>query len=416
MEMNMLSLLMPALQTGVATPGQGKGTGMPPHPGFAGLLAMLQGSSHTGPEKAMAALLLAQQSGEESAMALPFLQLLPQLLSANTGADEDSDHQELYAQAALPALSLVQLSEMTAHPGSFTESADQLSETAVSQAGTILDAGTANALPPAFSGHDEAAMHSEQMQAEVTTHDAGPRWQLHLSGQGEPAGDDVQLPVDAAPQDGVPEKGNEQMAVDNKAAQSGSGPTAEKNAAQAENMQRVRPERREILVERARPETDGHQPLPFRAALQTPAATTAPSQISRAAIAEQVLEKMVFTKEADGDTTLFVRLRPAALGDVEIRLRMEAGRLTASIITENAHVKEALDATLGQIRHRLEAQQIHVAEITVTVGQEQNFKQGREPQSPWRSQQRGSRYRTMDVEEGQKQATTLLSGLVDIRA
>lgn len=120
----------------------------------------------------------------------------------------------------------------------------------------------------------------------------------------------------------------------------------------------------------------GLETQPVRAAMQTPASQFGRLQTARAAVLEQVLEKMVFTKRADGEQALFLRLKPAVLGEVEIRLQMDDGRLTARIVTENTQVKEVLDVALWQLRQRLEAQQIHVAEISVTVGQEQGFRQG----------------------------------------
>jgi len=49
------------------------------------------------------------------------------------------------------------------------------------------------------------------------------------------------------------------------------------------------------------------------------------------------------------------------------------------VLTDNFQVKQALEATLGQLRERLQVQQITVTEFTVTLEQEQNFAQ----QHPW---------------------------------
>lgn len=117
--------------------------------------------------------------------------------------------------------------------------------------------------------------------------------------------------------------------------------------------------------------------FPTRAALETPAALYGKVNVERAAVLEQVLEKMVLNKDGNGESRIFIRLRPAALGEVEIRLRMENGQLNGNILTQNAQVKEVLETALAQLKLRLEAQQIQVAELTVTVGQDQGFHQGR---------------------------------------
>jgi flagellar hook-length control protein FliK len=117
--------------------------------------------------------------------------------------------------------------------------------------------------------------------------------------------------------------------------------------------------------------------FPVRTALETPAALYGKVNVERAAVLEQVLEKMVLNKDENGESRIFIRLKPAVLGDVEIRLRMVDGQLSGSILTQNAQVKEVLETALAQLRQRLEAQQIQVAELTVTVGQGDGFHQGR---------------------------------------
>ncbi|MBS4032703.1 MAG: flagellar hook-length control protein FliK [Clostridiales bacterium] len=114
-----------------------------------------------------------------------------------------------------------------------------------------------------------------------------------------------------------------------------------------------------------------------RIAMETPAALYGKVNVERAAVLEQVLEKMVLNKDENGESRIFIRLKPAVLGEVEIRLRMENGQLSGSILAQNSQVKEVLETAMAQLRQRLEAQQIQVAELTVTVGQEQGFQQDR---------------------------------------
>jgi flagellar hook-length control protein FliK len=115
---------------------------------------------------------------------------------------------------------------------------------------------------------------------------------------------------------------------------------------------------------------------PVRAALETPAAQFGRVNVARAEVVEQVMEKMVFSKDLSGESSVFIRLKPAVLGQVEIRLSLQDGQLTASIMTGSTQVKEALEGAMAQIRQRLESQQIHVAELTVFVGEEYGFTHG----------------------------------------
>jgi len=137
---------------------------------------------------------------------------------------------------------------------------------------------------------------------------------------------------------------------------------------------------------KTQPETE--QPLPtegrfaankpFASALQDLAAV--PGDDFTTQVAEQVFEKILFAKLPQGEKKLYVRLKPESLGQVEIRLRLNAKQqLVAHVLTDNFQVKQALEATLGQLRERLQVQQITVTEFTVTLEQEQNFAQ----QHPW---------------------------------
>jgi len=118
--------------------------------------------------------------------------------------------------------------------------------------------------------------------------------------------------------------------------------------------------------------------LSVRDLQQPPAAQLDRMHVVRESVMEQVFEKMVFSSDNSGDAKLFIRLKPATLGEVTITLRMEDGQLTGRIVAESALVGEMLDASLGQIKQRLEAQQIHLFELTVSVGQEKGFQRGRD--------------------------------------
>ncbi|MBS3947245.1 MAG: flagellar hook-length control protein FliK [Dethiobacter sp.] len=117
---------------------------------------------------------------------------------------------------------------------------------------------------------------------------------------------------------------------------------------------------------------------PVRELPQTSVAQMEKLPLARHSVVEQVLEKMIFSRNESGEARVFIRLKPEALGEVEIRLQVEDGRLTGRIVAENVLVREILEASLGQLKQRLEAQQIQLLELTVSVGQEKGFQRGRD--------------------------------------
>ncbi|NLM46507.1 MAG: flagellar hook-length control protein FliK [Firmicutes bacterium] len=174
---------------------------------------------------------------------------------------------------------------------------------------------------------------------------------------------------EAAGKDTVIAPDGRQEALPEKAAASETGRTIRPNMAEsllAANRKAVQQAGTTQAVHAARADS-GSPPA---------AAPEAPGESDRAGlyadILEQILEKIEFSVRKDGEQKLYVRLRPETLGEVEIRLKLESGRLTAKIVTDSYQVKELLDASLPQISRRLEAQQVTLAGFSVTVGQEQN--------------------------------------------
>jgi flagellar hook-length control protein FliK len=157
---------------------------------------------------------------------------------------------------------------------------------------------------------------------------------------------------------------------------------------------------------------------PVRAALETPAAQFGRVNVARAEVVEQVVEKMVFSKDLTGESSVFIRLKPAVLGQVEIRLSLQDGQLTASIMTGSTQVKEALEGAMAQIRQRLESQQIHVAELTVFVGEEYGFAHGQGSGNMYRQNETQKMHGRLQ-REGLGESTgpaSVISGLVNTLA
>ena len=98
-------------------------------------------------------------------------------------------------------------------------------------------------------------------------------------------------------------------------------------------------------------------------------------------ITEQVLTKNLETFETEmiktfetareGETSLLkIKLEPESLGKVDIQLRMEDGKLKASIIVENDRIRELFGDRLMELGARLNQQNIPVDELKMEVAQE----------------------------------------------
>ena len=389
MEMNVVSQLLPVLQAQAVKPGQGKGGGS--SPGFAGLLAMLQGMPNLGPEAAAVALQLGGLQ-EHGATLLPelFASLLPEAATAGSLPNATPENNKVEGlDIQIPGL----LSIVPANQATTAE--------------TVADSGEAVVI---------AMSNGEVMPTVAVAVGEGSGEMPTSNGKAEAkpvngvAATEAEIPAPAASEP----KGRQDMTQGNG---KDTRQIPELPLKAAENARSERQEQKQILPDRPQPPVHTQLITPFRTALQTPAVQFGKSQLGRADIVDQVLEKMVLTTEPDGESTLFVRLRPAVLGEVEIRLRMENGQLTARIITESAHVKEALDAALGQVRQRLEAQHISVSEMTVSVGQEESSRQGKSFNPSWGQHGgKGNGYGIVENEDAVTRPVSIVTSLLDMRA
>jgi flagellar hook-length control protein FliK len=70
--------------------------------------------------------------------------------------------------------------------------------------------------------------------------------------------------------------------------------------------------------------------------------------------------------QQNGFTEAKISLVPEHLGQVDIKLSMHNGQLTAQIVTETAAGREALEQQLGVLRSALQAQGIQVEKLEIT--------------------------------------------------
>lgn len=113
-------------------------------------------------------------------------------------------------------------------------------------------------------------------------------------------------------------------------------------------------------------------------------------------------------KQASGGgnfkTETTIRLMPEHLGQVEVRLSMQNGQLTATIVTESAMAKDALESNLAALRANLQTQGVTVERLVVSHNQTNGFQSGmfqeeRGRQSQGRESDRDQRSRKDDGAE-----------------
>lgn len=444
MEMNTLSLLMPTMQTKIAAPPLGGGQ---LSTGFAGLLAILQQLPGLGPEAAIVASQLA--GSDEQAGSLPKLfaallpQLMPQLMPAGSVPPPEQEevgtgNAAFYLPAALQGLPL-QLPELAGvgANGKVYSGQAAILHGSLLQAAAVAELGAEKLLAEPVTDVFQTAVVTQQ-RVENLPPEILPEAAFQATAVAKPGAEMLSpepisatvfqsatvpdLSVEKLLSEALP-AGQNDAAADQPAA--AAKPAHEKVTSLPWQMaDKTVPDLPVSRLKKPEPLTNiqgapalGYQAFPDRQALSAAVQFTQ-SPLDRVAVAEQVLEKMVFRRELDGDSSLYVRLKPAALGEVQINLRLEDGRLMARIITENLYVKEALEAALGQVKQRLETQQIQVAELTVTVDHQQDFRQDRTSGPLWQQAEiKGKRLgtATAGADGVGSQLVNLRQGLVDAR-
>ncbi|MDY6851404.1 MAG: flagellar hook-length control protein FliK, partial [Thermodesulfobacteriota bacterium] len=101
-----------------------------------------------------------------------------------------------------------------------------------------------------------------------------------------------------------------------------------------------------------------------------PAQTGLPSRLSESVL-KQIAEKMVY-QARHNQHQLRINLNPPKLGWVNMHLVMKGSGLHASIIAENAMVRDALEGHMTQLRDNLAQQGLNLERFDVSLGQDRN--------------------------------------------
>lgn len=104
---------------------------------------------------------------------------------------------------------------------------------------------------------------------------------------------------------------------------------------------------------------------------QTIQAKQPPAEVVRGKFPEAFLEqvtKFSSLNAADGEKVIRIKLIPEELGEVRVELKLENGKVTGQIFTEQLATKELFAANLQQLRTTLQSQGVQVSNLLVAQG------------------------------------------------
>ncbi|MCL2220561.1 MAG: flagellar hook-length control protein FliK [Chitinispirillia bacterium] len=109
------------------------------------------------------------------------------------------------------------------------------------------------------------------------------------------------------------------------------------------------------------------------------ARATAMARVDQEAVIRQITEKMQYAIRS-GAHELRVTLRPEALGEVRMSIRVQGDIVLARMQVESRQVKDIVESNLQSLKDALEKQNLHVGAFSVDVGGESD----RSPRQAWR--------------------------------
>lgn len=103
---------------------------------------------------------------------------------------------------------------------------------------------------------------------------------------------------------------------------------------------------------------------PFKLEVQGPVLKTNQDNISKV---QDAMVKLFETSTEGQTSSMKISLHPETLGKVDIGLKMEGGKLTASILVENNQVRDLFTSKLGELNQSLAKQNLVIEKIHVEV-------------------------------------------------
>lgn len=118
---------------------------------------------------------------------------------------------------------------------------------------------------------------------------------------------------------------------------------------------------------------------------ETPAAAAAPANRNIQIAASEIIHKMETLSEGES-TAVKVKLHPEGLGEMEITMSMEKGKLSGSILVENKEIRQIFTDRIHELSQTLKESNISVAKFDVGIGAGQNQSQSQDRQQGQRHQ------------------------------
>jgi len=113
----------------------------------------------------------------------------------------------------------------------------------------------------------------------------------------------------------------------------------------------------------------------------------------------QVIKKVQLNLKP-GQSEVKMRLQPEHLGELQMNLTLQDGKVTAQFLTANQEVKENLESNLPQLKQGLQDQGIKVEKLTVLIaGGDLHFNQGRKNENFTGNSKSGRNWRKIDEED-----------------
>jgi flagellar hook-length control protein FliK len=121
---------------------------------------------------------------------------------------------------------------------------------------------------------------------------------------------------------------------------------------------------------------------------------------------DQVVRQVILHTNGDS-SEIRVKLEPPSLGEVVVHVRMENGQMQAQIDVQQAAVKAALDAQIGQLRQSLTDRGLDVQRLDVLFGDPSTSRESSGGQDD-RQQRGSSRHSSLGESPEQSQTGRML--------
>ncbi|MGM9570618.1 MAG: flagellar hook-length control protein FliK, partial [bacterium] len=132
---------------------------------------------------------------------------------------------------------------------------------------------------------------------------------------------------------------------------------------------------------------------------------------------DNVLDQVVKKVEIDlkpGQTEMRMQLKPENLGEVQMKVVVEDGKLNAHFLTSTATAKEALEANVQQLKQSLQEQGVRVEKIAVLLSSgDLQFNQKQQDESLYQNQKVAKNWRKSGIADYESSDEAVVSRVTD---